>query len=83
MHSHDYRDHRGYEGKRVVVIGVGNSGGDIAVELGKFGSQVGVIELNIFLIPEQFTVKSQEPLFPAFARWAGHGIPLLRMKIPS
>jgi len=40
MHTHEYRDHKGYEGKRIVVIGFGNSGGDIAVELGKFGSQV-------------------------------------------
>jgi len=40
MHTHEYRDHKGYDGKRVVVIGIGNSGGDVAIELGKFGSQV-------------------------------------------
>ena len=28
VHTHDYRDYRGYEDKRVVVIGIGNSGGD-------------------------------------------------------
>jgi cation diffusion facilitator CzcD-associated flavoprotein CzcO len=31
MHSHDYRDSRDLEGKRVVVVGGGNSGVDIAV----------------------------------------------------
>jgi len=40
IHSHDYRDPRGYEEKRVVVVGIGNSGGDVAVELGKVAKQV-------------------------------------------
>lgn len=40
LHSHDYRDHRGYEDKRVVVVGIGNSGGDVATELGKISKQV-------------------------------------------
>ena len=40
VHSHDYRDHRGYEEKRVIVVGIGNSGGDVAVELGKISKQV-------------------------------------------
>ena len=35
LHSHDFKDTRGYEGKRVVVIGIGNSGGDTAVELSR------------------------------------------------
>ena len=37
LHAHDYKDSRGFEGKKVVVIGIGNSGGDIAVELGRIG----------------------------------------------
>lgn len=40
VHTHDYRNHKGYEDKRVVVIGIGNSGGDVAVELSKICSQV-------------------------------------------
>ena len=32
IHSHSYRDNKAYEGKNVVVVGVGNSGGDVAVE---------------------------------------------------
>lgn len=39
IHSHDYRDHHGYEDKRVVVVGIGNSGGDVAAELGKIAKQ--------------------------------------------
>ncbi|XP_013400165.1 dimethylaniline monooxygenase [N-oxide-forming] 5 [Lingula anatina] len=40
VHSHDYSDERGYEGKRVVVVGVGNSGNDVASELGKVADKV-------------------------------------------
>ncbi|XP_041370067.1 flavin-containing monooxygenase 5-like [Gigantopelta aegis] len=35
LHSHNYKDSRGFEGKRIVVIGIGNSGGDVAVELSR------------------------------------------------
>lgn len=40
MHSHDYTDHRGFEDKNVVIIGVGNSGGDLAVELSRIAKNV-------------------------------------------
>jgi len=40
VHTHDYRDSKGYDGKRVVIIGIGNSGGDAAVELSRIASQV-------------------------------------------
>ncbi|NP_001380215.1 Flavin-containing monooxygenase [Caenorhabditis elegans] len=39
-HSHDYKDHKGYEDKTVVVVGIGNSGGDLAVELSRISKQV-------------------------------------------
>lgn len=34
MHSHDYRKPMTLTGKRVLVVGLGNSGGDIASEVG-------------------------------------------------
>ncbi|ELT99535.1 hypothetical protein CAPTEDRAFT_219911 [Capitella teleta] len=40
LHTHGYRSYKGFEDKRVVVIGIGNSGGDIAVELSKIAKQV-------------------------------------------
>ena len=43
IHSHDYTDHRGYEGKRVIVVGIGNSGADVAVELSKISDQVCIL----------------------------------------
>lgn len=35
IHSHHYKDFAGYEGKRVLVLGIGNSACDIAVETSK------------------------------------------------
>jgi dimethylaniline monooxygenase (N-oxide forming) len=40
VHTHDFHDSTGYENKRVVIIGIGNSGGDAAVELSRVCSQV-------------------------------------------
>ncbi|KAK6056097.1 Flavin-binding monooxygenase-like protein [Cooperia oncophora] len=40
IHSHSYRSHVGYEDKVVVIVGVGNSGGDLAVELSRIAKQV-------------------------------------------
>ena len=41
LHTHDYHNGRGIQDKRVVVVGIGNSGGDVAVELSRICSQVG------------------------------------------
>lgn len=40
VHSHDYRRPDEYEDKRVLVVGIGNSGGDVAVELSRKAAQV-------------------------------------------
>lgn len=40
IHTHYYRKPFGYENKRIVVIGIGNSGVDASVELGRFASQL-------------------------------------------
>ncbi|KAE9555224.1 hypothetical protein FO519_001574 [Halicephalobus sp. NKZ332] len=39
-HSHDYRDHSGFENKVVAAVGIGNSGGDVCVELSRVCKQV-------------------------------------------
>jgi hypothetical protein len=38
-HAHYYRDSRGYEGKNVLVLGIGNSACDIAVETSRVASK--------------------------------------------
>ena len=40
IHTHDYKTAEGYMDSRTIVIGVGNSGGDAAVELSHVCSQV-------------------------------------------
>ena len=40
IHTHDYKIPKGYEDKRIVVVGIGNSGADVAVELSCVASQV-------------------------------------------
>ncbi|XP_018525669.1 flavin-containing monooxygenase 5 [Lates calcarifer] len=40
FHSWEYRNADGMEGKRVVVIGIGNSGGDIAVDISRVAEKV-------------------------------------------
>jgi len=40
IHSVEYRRPAGYEGRRVLVVGVGNSGGEIASELATAGANV-------------------------------------------
>uniref|UniRef100_A0A0K0DPN8 Flavin-containing monooxygenase n=1 Tax=Angiostrongylus cantonensis TaxID=6313 RepID=A0A0K0DPN8_ANGCA len=39
IHSHSYRSHKGYEDKVAVIVGIGNSGGDLAVELSRVAKQ--------------------------------------------
>ncbi|XP_058516124.1 flavin-containing monooxygenase 5 isoform X2 [Ochotona princeps] len=40
MHSRDYKNPEMFKGKRVIVIGIGNSGGDLAVETSHTAKQV-------------------------------------------
>lgn len=49
IHAHDFHDGRSFEGKRVVVIGIGNSGGDVAVELSKVCDQVKLTDCQVYL----------------------------------
>lgn len=43
IHSRSYATGIEFTNQRVVVVGLGNSGGDIAVELSKIASKVGSI----------------------------------------
>ncbi|XP_071499187.1 flavin-containing monooxygenase 5-like [Diadema antillarum] len=40
LHTHDYISPHGYEKKRIMIVGVGNSGCDAAVELGRVASKL-------------------------------------------
>ena len=40
LHTHDYKDFKEFEGKRILVVGVGNSASDVACELSRHAEQV-------------------------------------------
>ncbi|KAM8930870.1 dimethylaniline monooxygenase [N-oxide-forming] 2-like [Pelodytes ibericus] len=40
FHTREYKNAEGYKGKRVLIVGMGNSGSDIAVELSRTADQV-------------------------------------------
>ncbi|KAH3851051.1 flavin-containing monooxygenase 5-like [Dreissena polymorpha] len=40
IHTHDYKDFRGFEGKNILVVGMGNSAADVACELSRHAKHV-------------------------------------------
>lgn len=62
MHSSEYRRPEGFAGRRVLVIGVGNSGGEIGSELARAGARVtvavrsgaNVVPLTLLGLPIQY-----------------------------
>ncbi|NXS32793.1 FMO4 monooxygenase, partial [Pomatostomus ruficeps] len=40
LHSREYRDVEAFRGKRVLVVGIGNTGGDLSVELSRVAAKV-------------------------------------------
>lgn len=50
LHSHDYRQPRPFEGKRVLVVGVGNSGLDISADVAWVAAQTHVAARSPVLI---------------------------------
>jgi indole-3-pyruvate monooxygenase len=75
MHSVNYRRPAGFEGRRVLVVGVGNSGGEIGSELARAGAQVtvavrsgaNVVPLTLFGLPIQYASYVMRKL-PRFAQ---------------
>ena len=44
MHSHDFKNNKPFEGERVLVIGGGNSGADVAVECSRVAKRTGAVD---------------------------------------
>ncbi|NXT25875.1 FMO4 monooxygenase, partial [Syrrhaptes paradoxus] len=40
LHSQEYKDPEAFRGKRVLVVGIGNTGGDLAVQLSRMAAKV-------------------------------------------
>jgi hypothetical protein len=55
MHSSAYRNGRAYAGRRVLVIGIGNSGAEIALDLVEHGARPGIaVRSPVNIVPRDF-----------------------------
>ena len=54
MHTHSYKKPDGFYDKNVVVVGIGNSGGDAVVELSSVAKNVINININLIIINLMF-----------------------------
>lgn len=53
MHSHDYRTFHGFEDQRVLIVGIGNSATDLAVELTRVAKRVTIsTRSRAYIIPK-------------------------------
>lgn len=55
LHTHDYKDFRGFEGKKILIIGIGNSAADVASELSRHAKHVS------FQTQFSFVIENEEP----------------------
>lgn len=54
MHSSEYKNGQPFRGKKVLVVGFGNSGGEIAIDLHEHGAQVGIsVRSGVNVIPRE------------------------------
>lgn len=69
LHSHDFKNNRGQEGKRVLVVGAGNSGCDCAVESSRVAARVDIsVRSPQYIIPKFFMGKPTDT-FAAGLQW--------------
>jgi len=69
LHSHSFKNNRGFEGKRILVVGAGNSGCDCAVETSRVAAQVDIsVRSPQYIVPKFFLGKPTDT-FAAGMLW--------------
>jgi cation diffusion facilitator CzcD-associated flavoprotein CzcO len=83
LHAHQFKNNRGFEGKRVLVIGAGNSGCDCAVECSRVAESVDIsIRRGHYIVPK-FMMGKPTDMFNAGTLWVPSFIlnPLRRLAL--
>ena len=87
LHSSKYTNGAGFEGQDVLVVGMGNSGGEIAVDLHEYGARVGLsIRGPVNIIPRDVLGISSHTLSVGMRRFPAKmadslSAPLVRMSV--
>jgi hypothetical protein len=77
LHAHDYKNSSGFAQQHVLVIGCGNSGADIAVDLARSGCKVGIsVRRGYHIVPRFLFGMPSDVLYSRLRRFAP--LPLLR-----
>jgi len=69
LHSHSFKNNKGFEDKRILVVGAGNSGCDCAVETSRVAAQVDIsVRTPQYIVPKFFLGKPTDT-FAAGMLW--------------
>ena len=80
IHAHHYKTPAGYEDKNVLVLGIGNSACDIAVETSRVSSQTFLaMRRGAWVIPKYFGSTPSDELAP---EWLARRLPLALLRRP-
>lgn len=83
LHSHDYKNNRAYAGKRVLVIGGGNSACDCAVETARVSEKTTISMRRGYYIIPKFMMGEPTDVVSARSHWLPKFIrkPLLKLAL--
>ncbi|NNE26039.1 MAG: NAD(P)-binding domain-containing protein [Saprospiraceae bacterium] len=69
LHSHAYKTNQAFKDKRVLVIGMGNSGCDCAVEISRVAKHVSISQRNPQYIVPKFMMGKPTDVFNKVTEW--------------
>ena len=69
MHSHGYKTNVPFKDKRVLIIGIGNSGCDCAVEISRVAEHVSISQRNAQYIVPKFMMGKPTDVFNKTTEW--------------
>lgn len=84
MHSRDYRSNAAFSGQRVLVVGVGNSGSQIAVDVSRVADHVSLsTRRGVWVFPHFIAGRAFTVWFPLLPWWVIKPAPALFHRLMS